>query len=112
MNDEVERIANRKTLDALANHGDDSRIARVVKHWAFFPSAPERSFFKSSVLARTFELDCEYEIDDCGHPFVICFTKVQRVTEIAINETTVELNALAEEYSGEYDGWETQVETQ
>ena len=110
--DELQRIANRDVLDVLLKHGDLASVSRLVRHWIYFASPDQRAQYKAAAHQREFTF--EYESDDGPKdaPYVLCLSRVQSVEEDAIHAVVFELCELAEEFGGEYDGWETQVQPQ
>jgi regulator of RNase E activity RraB len=108
-------MKNRHVLQELRENGDSLELQRPVFHWAYFPSEESRASFATAVTERGFELDELSEQDDPEAdpdlPFGISFERVDHVDWDSINQVTIELYDLAEANGGDYDGWETSVES-
>ncbi len=109
--DELERIKNRDVIDVLEKNGDVHSVSREVSHWIFFPSEDLRTKFRQEVVNGGFRVVSEY-VADGVNPFCIAIASVQDVMQETIDATVIQLCRLADEFQGEYDGWETQVVTQ
>jgi regulator of RNase E activity RraB len=94
----------------LTAKGDNHKIARRVMHWAYFLSPEDRSLFAKAAVDRGFNVDSEYEVEG-DRRFAISSYRVQSIEQNNIDDTTIELFHLAEDFNGSYDGWETQVTT-
>lgn len=109
----LQQIKNRQVLALLQQQGDSLATPRPVSHWVYFDSPESRGDFKSAVTARGFTVIAQHEDGDpeATRPHGITLERVDRVDADSIDEVTSELVGLAELYGGEYDGWETTVET-
>jgi uncharacterized protein (TIGR01619 family) len=106
--DDLERIKNRQLLDVLQKQGDKLSAVREVQHWLYFPSERSRASFREEVLSAGFRIGYESKVDG-ENPFGITVVRGQPVEQELIDGTVIELLRLAEQFHGEYDGWETQV---
>lgn len=109
--EDLERIKNRDVLDVLEEKGDVLTAGREVQHWMYFKTEMSRSRVKDAVGKLGFRIVSESSVDG-DLPFGISFSKVQPVEELSIDATVIELLHLAQQFEGEYDGWETPVITQ
>jgi hypothetical protein len=71
---------------------------RVVSHWVYFKSPEERAGFVAHAVRLDFKVGVMLE-------------RIDHVDFHSINDVTVQLFRLAQEFNGDYDGWETSVET-
>jgi uncharacterized protein (TIGR01619 family) len=101
-------IQDRRVVDALQRHGDPLTQRRRVDHWIYFPDRDSQCAFASAVAEDGFQLlEPQGEAPDFG-------VQVYRVDSVQLNdihEVTHALTALAERFNGNYDGWETSVES-
>jgi|LakMenEpi03Aug12_release.lakeMendotaPanAssembly.Ray.scaffolds.fasta_scaffold67726_4 uncharacterized protein (TIGR01619 family) len=108
-----QQIQNRQVIEQLVNNGDTLEKKRVVSHWAYFPNTAARDQFVVAVQQKGFEVT-EQTTDDTPeqeNPLGVGFERVDHVDWESINAVTLELFELAASLSGNYDGWETTVET-
>jgi regulator of RNase E activity RraB len=107
----LQRMFNRRILDALAAHGDDHETERRVDHWLYFPSEEARAAARETLLAIEFTVVDEHLHDEPGDemPHTLVVSRVDSVDMRTINGITLELARLAAEHGGRYDGWESQA---
>jgi uncharacterized protein (TIGR01619 family) len=109
--EDLERIKNRQVLDLLQKEGDVSSIAREVQHWIYFRSEQSRACFRDEANRAGFTIGSETQVDG-ESPFQITVLRTQSVEQEPIDRAVTELRELAEQFNGEYDGWETKVTTE
>jgi hypothetical protein len=107
----LQRMTNRRTLDALAEQGDVHEQPRKVDHWLEFPSPQSRAAARSTLEAIEFAVVGEYEAEEpeAALPHSLVVSRVDSVDTHSINGITLELARLAGEHGGSYDGWECPV---
>ena len=107
----LQRMMNRRVLDALEQQGDVHEVPRKVDHWLEFPSPEARAAARSTLEAIEFAVEGEYESEEPGapRPHALVVSRVDSVEMHSINGVTLELARLAEEHGGGYDGWESPV---
>jgi hypothetical protein len=107
----LQRMMNRRVLDALEKGGDVHEIPRKVDHWLEFASPEARAAARSTLEAIEFAVEGEYESEEPGAqlPHALVVSRVDSVDMHAINGITLELARLAQEHGGNYDGWESPV---
>jgi hypothetical protein len=107
----LQRMMNRRVLEALEKQGDVHEIPRKVDHWLEFPSQEARAAARGTLEAIEFAVEGEYESDEAGAPLphALVVSRVDSVEMHSINGVTLELARLAEEHGGNYDGWESPV---
>lgn len=106
--EDLQRIANMDLLDVLKKNGDVHTVAREVQHWLYFGSDSSRAHFRDAVAGSDFNIDSEY-MSEGQLPYCIVVPRTQSVEQSAIDSTVIELLQLAQEFGGEYDGWETPI---
>jgi hypothetical protein len=107
----LQRMMNRRVLDALEKSGDVHEIPRKVDHWLEFASPETRAAARSTLEAIEFAVEGEYESEepDAALPHSLVVSRVDSVDMHTINGITLELARLAQEHGGNYDGWESPV---
>jgi hypothetical protein len=107
----LQRMMNRRVLDALEQSGDVHEVPRKVDHWLEFPTPEARAAARSTLEAIEFAVEGEYESDDAGAslPHSLVVSRVDSVDMRTINGISLELARLAQEHGGNYDGWESPV---
>jgi hypothetical protein len=107
----LQRMLNRRTLEALEQRGDVHEQPRKVDHWLEFATVESRDACRDTLLAIEFSLEDEYESEEEGAPFpqTLVVSRVDPVDSHTINGITLELARVAGEHGGRYDGWESPV---
>lgn len=107
----LQRMNNRRVLDALAEQGDVHEVPRKVDHWLEFASPDSREAARETLEAIEFAVEGEYESEEPGapRPHALVVSRVDSVDMRTINGITLELARLAEQHGGSYDGWESPV---
>lgn len=107
----LQRMFNRRVLEALAERGDSHETPRQVDHWLEFPDEDARAACRDTLVAIEFKVESEFpsEEDDDEMPFSLVVSRVDSVDSHTINGITLELARLAQEHGGRYDGWESPV---
>src|SRR6185503_19083455 len=107
----LERMQNRRRLEALAADGDVHELPRKVDHWFSFPDDATRAACRDTLTAIEFALEDESQSEDEAEsmPFALVVSRADSVDTHSINGITIELARLAREHAGRYDGWECAV---
>jgi len=107
----LERMQNRRVLEALAEQGDAHEIPRKVDHWLYFGDEASRAACRETLAAIDFAVEDEGMVEEgVGDlPYVLVVSRVDAVDTHTINGITLELQRLAGEYCARYDGWECEV---
>ncbi|MDF7774158.1 DUF695 domain-containing protein [Sphingomonas sp. AOB5] len=103
---DVQRMQNRKVIEALREQNDALTASRQIEHWAYFPELSAARRFAETITLEGFEVSA------CGQSgtsenFVVRFARDD--SPESIDEITVPLFEQAQALGGEYDGWECQV---
>ena len=103
----LERMQNRRLLEALAEEGDVHELPRKVDHWLYFADEAARNTCRDTLIAIEFALESESlsEEPDDALPWVLVVSRVDPVDSHTINGITLELARLAGDHGGSYDGW-------
>lgn len=108
---EMQTILNRHVLEYLKEHGDILVEPREVDHYIYFNNSEKRSEFKKAIIDLGYNVTKEGKNENYDNPFSLIITRIDTVTFEDITDITAELFDLAEEYDGNYDGWETKIIT-
>ncbi len=107
----LERMQNRRLLEALAAEGDVHELPRKVEHWFSFADESTRGTCRDLLEFREFLSEGESQSEEEGEqmPFALVVSRTASVDSHSINGITIELARLAREHGGRYDGWECAV---
>lgn len=103
---ERHRMTNRHLVDKLIELGDNLDKSRTVNHWIYFSSAETRNIFKVKVQKDGFQIEDQ---DTQDNKYSLRISRNDFVQLHSISDVTDYLVSAAEEYNGDYDGWETKV---
>ena len=111
--EQLQWIYDRRVVDQLRAHGDSLEARRPVDHYIYFPDAATRDGFLEAAAQRGFagepsdkqaeapaEGGGEVALRFCAH-----LARMDSVDLSHIHDVVLDLRALAEAHSGEYDGW-------
>ena len=103
------KLANKRVIELLKEHGDSLTQKRMVDHWIYFRSFDDMDDYKHIVERKGFEVQDQYfeEVAGREHPYGLEITREDYVDPDSIEKVTSELERLAKEYNGFYDGWGT-----
>ncbi len=105
---QLQSIKNSRVIDILEKHGDKLTKARAVDHWIYFKTQKDREKFLSKIIGMNFEVvEKSYDNSNEDFPFGLQITRNDKVDSQSVNEYTYILWQFAQEYNGDYDGWET-----
>lgn len=101
-------IQNHKACDALKEKEDNLHLKRAIEHKLFFPQREaKRNALILRLDAEGFKIQAEIEGEEGIKGF--SFYRVDKPFYHDIDELTLYLIAMLEEYGASYDGWETSV---
>ena len=102
-------IQNHKVCDALKAKGDTLEIPRIIEHKIFFTNSSQEQKVK---LLETLKADRFEKLEDIksedGVKGVVVF-RDDKPFYTDIDELTLKLIDICEEYGASYDGWETKI---
>lgn len=105
-------IKNRKGIDSLVEGGDDLSQPRMVTHWLHFVDEYKMDDFSIKAELSNFEIvKKEHNVNLGSKPFRIEIKRIEQISWASLDDCTFLLSDLAQKYNGEYDGWETTIET-
>ncbi|MDO5979190.1 DUF695 domain-containing protein [Flavivirga spongiicola] len=107
----INYMEDQKVLEALKNAGDNLTKARRIDHWAYFSDNASLELFKKEVIEQGFKIESSGKIEDENMPYRLRFHRVDNVDIDSIYPVTSSLRKMSMKYKGDYDGWETSVET-
>jgi regulator of RNase E activity RraB len=107
--DDLQKMLNREVLDVMGENGDKPETPREVLHWVYFTRESDRSDFEAALQIKGYRIESETHHSGEENPYSVCFGKVQECTGEAIDKVVSEMTKLAEQFQGNYDGWEAQV---
>lgn len=107
------RIKNRHVIESLQKQGDSLKTPRAVSHWIYFNARENLAKFVAETEKRGFRTIQATETDAADAERCCCaiVERVDRVDWDSVNEVTLSMYRLAHQLGGDYDGWETSVET-
>ena len=93
----------------LEEYGDIPERPRKIEHWVYFPTEENRADFIRSVVSQGYQ--CENMVAEEENPldYKLLVSREDPTTEENIDEVVLYLWETAQEFEGEYDGWETTV---
>jgi hypothetical protein len=104
----LERMQNRRLLEALAEQGDVHELPRKIEHWLYFGDEASRTACRETLVAIDFAVEDQGVSEEEGGdlPYALVVSRIDSVESHTINGITLELQRLAGEYCARYDGWE------
>lgn len=104
-------ISNREVVENLEKNGDHLAKPREVFHWIYFKKEVDRQKYVDLVKKNDFDVVNENYNKKEKLPFSVQIKRIDKVGYGDIDDYTLYLWKLAKENNGDYDGWETSVET-
>lgn len=104
---EMQIIQNGRVIENLQEHGDSLEKERQVDHWIFFKSAADRESFLDAIKDKGFEVAGKDETSQNDSPFTLQLSRLDKVDHESVDEYVIYLWQTAQEFNGDYDGWET-----
>jgi len=107
----INYIADAKVVKKLVESGDKLTKERRVDHWIYFSNKADLNSFKKKIIELKFNIEPSMKKDSL-QPYEIRIWRTDKVDLNSINSITNQLRKLSERFNGDYDGWETSVETE
>lgn len=104
-------MADQSVVRNLIEAGDSLEKERRVDHWIYFSKEKDMNSFKSQIKELGFQVQYAGVNEETELPFELQIWKIDFVDIKSIYTVTSELRSLSMLYKGQYDGWETSVET-
>ncbi len=109
---ELHTIMNRRVVENLRSKGDVLTIPREVDHYIYFKNEEMKNKFLADAKKLDYRVTSESKDDNQkDYPLSVRLTKTDPVTYNDVLDYTAALYDLAEQYEGNYDGWETKLIT-
>ncbi len=105
---QLQSINNQLVIYQLQKSGDSLSLPREVFHWAYFKDQAALARYEDFVLSQGYRV-IEKGQTEAGS-WKLRFSRVDKIDFAGIDEIVLPLWSQAQEYGGEYDGWETSVE--
>ncbi|RZJ64412.1 MAG: ribonuclease E inhibitor RraB [Flavobacterium sp.] len=102
--------ANEKTLNTLKEASEKFEVKRDIFHWIYFKDENNLQEFLREVKTNGYSVVKTNEIDD-EFPFQLQIKINDYISKEIMDQQVLYLENLAKKYSGDYDGWETSVES-
>lgn len=102
-------IHDMSVIEALEKSGDDPAAQRKIEHWSYFPDEAMARRFAAWATSDRFTLDAENSGPGDNGKFCVRLFHVGSTVQRTVSNHTIALRRKAEEFGGEYDGWETVV---
>lgn len=108
---ELEWILERQMIEDLAKCNDNTTQGREVNHWIYFKSKKAREKFIAQVIAKGFNIESADTIPqfDKKFKYSLIISRVDDMESDVVDDLTISLWSLADEFGGRYDGWETSL---
>ena len=108
-----ECIKNMAVLEVLSEAGDDPDLVRPIWHYVLFKSDDGLNQFIEWSRDNGFELDDRVRSDGPGklEPGSVCIVSSHTTRPDEIDNYVLKVFGAARQFGGEYDGWETRVES-
>lgn len=108
--DDEQVIGDLSVLESLRERGDVNSIRRVVAHWAYFPAKPQAQQFADWANTNFYKINSVEATED-KKMVVVRFSHEGTMVLEDITRHTIAINRKAVQLGGNYDGWETSIET-
>ncbi|MGV3553079.1 ribonuclease E inhibitor RraB [Rhizobium sp.] len=102
-----EFLKNEQVRRTLRENGDNGRLPRKVRHFAYFRSANARHQYHGLLVSRGYAIDEEHADGAYPNSWAIIFSRTQ--TPMKLDGETARLREATDQLDGEYDGWECEV---
>ncbi len=107
---EMQTILNRRVINNLVKQGDSLKTPRKVSHYIYFKNEDDRKKFKTRSGKAGFEAaSMNYIKDSDDYPYSLRVVRSDSVEPHEVDDYTMYLFDLSEQYNGIYDGWETML---
>jgi uncharacterized protein (TIGR01619 family) len=104
----MEYMSNEKVITQLRQAGDKLDKPRDIEYVFYFADEKSRDAFIKAVAGQGFEVEKEYVKDDPKkRPYRVILARAGMVDVSDISQVTLELKQKAQQFAGDYDGWNT-----
>jgi uncharacterized protein (TIGR01619 family) len=110
---QLQSIQNRRVIANLEKGGDKLTKERPVDHWIYFKTEQDKRQFWDKIKNDGFKIVTDDHDKSLGeNPYRLHISRVDKVDQNSVDEYVIHLWKLAGELNGDYDGWETSIETE
>ena len=102
-------MADQSVIKNLLKAGDDLTKKRRVDHWLYFDSEADRDKCKEKLLSNKFKIESVNFNKEVSPSYELQIWRIDFVDLNSFYPLRTELTKIAEEFNGEYDGWETSI---
>lgn len=103
----MQTIQNGRLIRHMQEQGDQSHIPRKISHVLYFTNEDQQENFLKEAAALGYGVEDKIIEENTPYaPYKLLVSKVSLANEESINEASLALWTLAEEFDGQYDGWE------
>lgn len=106
--DEKQCMENLGVIQQLRQHGDTLVDPRPVEHYVYFTNETRQAEFEDAIKGH-YQYRRLDPIQDNTKPYGTLVETYTPVTPNNINEVVLAIFHKANEFNGEYDGWETEI---
>ncbi|HEU4472850.1 MAG TPA: DUF695 domain-containing protein [Flavisolibacter sp.] len=104
-----EYMQNTKLVMKLEEAGDKLSTPRKVDHWLYFRDEKGRAAFASKAREKGYAVEEQTAKGPASSPYQLHLSRIDKVELGSITRLTLQLRKEANQYGGQYDGWETAV---
>lgn len=105
----MQEIKNNQVLNALLKHNDNLEKERQIDHYLFFKDEETAHSFLETVEKEGFKETAHRTDEGEELPVMTCISRVDIADDI--HDITWHLLDIAENFGGDYDGWESPIAT-
>lgn len=102
-------IRDMRVIEAVKDEGDDGTQVRQIDHWVYFENERAARPFIVWAVQNGFTHDVEHSGPDEDGKYRVRLHHRGTLELTDITHHTITLRRQAEEFRGDYDGWETEV---
>lgn len=105
---DLQLIYNHRTIELLAENGDNSSVSRHIDHFVNFKTKKDLNAFAKALKGSKFIAEKIFDADNNNmYPLGLQVSEENKTDAESIDESVIQLFRLAEKFKGAYDGWET-----
>jgi regulator of RNase E activity RraB len=106
---DLQRMRNRRVVEALEAEGDSLQAERPVTHWIYFQDPAQRAVAVERLVPEGFQVEQVNAEDTADQVLGLRIVRLDRVDSSSIDTTVLQIIDLMDGLDAEYDGWECPV---
>ncbi|MEX1002381.1 MAG: ribonuclease E inhibitor RraB [Crocinitomicaceae bacterium] len=107
----IQSDINKQMVKLMNNMGDDLSKERPVYHWIYFDTKEDMQKFIAQIIDLDYKVESHfYDENSSLAPYSVIIVKADKVDHEHVDNLSLPLLDLANQYNGFYDGWETPLE--